>query len=974
MKENNNMFNNKISKILIDEKNDVVTYFFENGNAISTNLSNIVNGRKSIFKNFKISQKCHELTTSTIRRRKLEKLLNPAIIEGLNDNVDIMEYIRCVKNQSKLPFELEHNTAESSLNFTNKLRMKSIAKHERKLGAKVNIIDENIFNIIKNKINEMMSNSKKEKKSIIKEEPSIISEKEVDKKCEDVKCFLRNYYANISGNLENIKELESIEYKLKTAINWYIKNQRNDKADVNIRIFKKLLDTEGKYFYRPKFVEESKDSEKETMLKYSEPYAIKNYELQKLRIRNLLSKGEIQKAEELYKNTLEALGINLTKRELKKSIKDGIEYGWYYTQKNRGFRRNQIKGNERVLKNIEYLEEAKKQSEEVHKTHETLKDEQKTMENKKGDNTKKEEKKYSKEEITMIMQKCDKFSSKIKFQKGAIVPVIDALISYLKKNKDKDVENYLNNILSKFNEIEPIDLIKEKEGKENKYNIVIFDYISNLYKSGIKDINGENIIADDERKYSYYTYLLNRRIEDSFGSEIPLSDDRIKEIKEEYSKNAEKIELNYFEELLDRNKKESIGLRNKLLKAEKFSKAIQDLESNSKKDEIRFLALSEDLKNGVYRKRVGLPTNLKIFTDLRERTLKKIVSNELTNPNLLRLIGNIENEGIYDQLSNEVVKADKNIAKKVYEKIPDGSITVEETRKEDSNNNQDKKEITTPVQTKEKRKIFKKMKQIKAEHKLDRKPMNAESNLYVCSDLHGQFELYKTMVDLLKDGDKLYILGDVIDRGPDGIRILQDILQRKNQIELFVGNHEIMMIQSLFLENEKEKQNWIRESNGGRKTQEDFLKLSPEEQKEIRNLLLQATVHREISVNGESIYLVHAKADQTTDKKQEYVLDYLNEGREKELYDTVWARKNDIKDKNSNDVWQEDDIAKKNIFTVIGHTPTNDNKIEIHDTYAIIDCGATNYGNGCLLRLNDGKAVYFDNVTRCIEQLKKEER
>ena len=71
---------------------------------------------------------------------------------------------------------------------------------------------------------------------------------------------------------------------------------------------------------------------------------------------------------------------------------------------------------------------------------------------------------------------------------------------------------------------------------------------------------------------------------------------------------------------------------------------------------------------------------------------------------------------------------------------------------------------------------------------------------------------------------------------------------------------------------------------------------------------------------------------------------------------------------------EESDISKKNVFTIIGHTPTSDRQIEVNDTYAVIDCGASNYGNGCLLRLNDGKTVYFDNVTRCIEQLKDEER
>lgn len=75
----------------------------------------------------------------------------------------------------------------------------------------------------------------------------------------------------------------------------------------------------------------------------------------------------------------------------------------------------------------------------------------------------------------------------------------------------------------------------------------------------------------------------------------------------------------------------------------------------------------------------------------------------------------------------------------------------------------------------------------------------------MCSDLHGQYETYKAITKRLKNKDKLYILGDVIDRGPGGIKILQDIMRRKSrgQVEFLVGNHELMMIQSLILNDEQ---------------------------------------------------------------------------------------------------------------------------------------------------------------------------
>ena len=53
---------------------------------------------------------------------------------------------------------------------------------------------------------------------------------------------------------------------------------------------------------------------------------------------------------------------------------------------------------------------------------------------------------------------------------------------------------------------------------------------------------------------------------------------------------------------------------------------------------------------------------------------------------------------------------------------------------------------------------------------------------YAMSDIHGCFDKYQEMLELIEfvPRDTLYVLGDVIDRGPDGIRILQDMNTRPN--------------------------------------------------------------------------------------------------------------------------------------------------------------------------------------------------
>ena len=73
--------------------------------------------------------------------------------------------------------------------------------------------------------------------------------------------------------------------------------------------------------------------------------------------------------------------------------------------------------------------------------------------------------------------------------------------------------------------------------------------------------------------------------------------------------------------------------------------------------------------------------------------------------------------------------------------------------------------------------------------------------IYVTSDLHGfsleKFKGYLEQVNFSKD-DFLYVLGDVIDRGPDGIKILKWLMTMHNA-KLILGNHEDMLLKCDFL-------------------------------------------------------------------------------------------------------------------------------------------------------------------------------
>ena len=71
-------------------------------------------------------------------------------------------------------------------------------------------------------------------------------------------------------------------------------------------------------------------------------------------------------------------------------------------------------------------------------------------------------------------------------------------------------------------------------------------------------------------------------------------------------------------------------------------------------------------------------------------------------------------------------------------------------------------------------------------------------SVYAVSDLHGQYDLFIEGLERIGFGesDELYMIGDAIDRGPDGIRILQYVKDHKN-MDLLIGNHEFMMMNSV---------------------------------------------------------------------------------------------------------------------------------------------------------------------------------
>lgn len=61
------------------------------------------------------------------------------------------------------------------------------------------------------------------------------------------------------------------------------------------------------------------------------------------------------------------------------------------------------------------------------------------------------------------------------------------------------------------------------------------------------------------------------------------------------------------------------------------------------------------------------------------------------------------------------------------------------------------------------------------------------------SDLHGNYKAYIKMLEIIdfKKSDMLYVLGDILDRDLNPIKIILDLMKRPN-VEVIAGNHCVM--------------------------------------------------------------------------------------------------------------------------------------------------------------------------------------
>ena len=131
---------------------------------------------------------------------------------------------------------------------------------------------------------------------------------------------------------------------------------------------------------------------------------------------------------------------------------------------------------------------------------------------------------------------------------------------------------------------------------------------------------------------------------------------------------------------------------------------------------------------------------------------------------------------------------------------------------------------------------------------------------YAVSDIHGCLQPFKELMESLEPDDVLFFLGDAIDRGEDGVEIMETLLEDKRVVYL-QGNHEEFMLKSIpdLLKGRYNSAGLWLDYNGGNKTW-DKLKTLPQEKilwfmDQIERM---PTYIKYVNENGITVHLSHA--------------------------------------------------------------------------------------------------------------------
>ncbi|MBR3234314.1 MAG: serine/threonine protein phosphatase [Atopobiaceae bacterium] len=132
---------------------------------------------------------------------------------------------------------------------------------------------------------------------------------------------------------------------------------------------------------------------------------------------------------------------------------------------------------------------------------------------------------------------------------------------------------------------------------------------------------------------------------------------------------------------------------------------------------------------------------------------------------------------------------------------------------------------------------------------------------YVFSDVHGHFRTLDRLLERVSPSseDRIYMLGDMIDRGPDPMSVVRMCHDLPNTCVL-MGNHEDLMLSFYADPNDPlARMNW--EINGAGPTQDGLHALDASERVELARWLFTLPLYATCEVDGQWYLLVHAGID-----------------------------------------------------------------------------------------------------------------
>ncbi len=226
--------------------------------------------------------------------------------------------------------------------------------------------------------------------------------------------------------------------------------------------------------------------------------------------------------------------------------------------------------------------------------------------------------------------------------------------------------------------------------------------------------------------------------------------------------------------------------------------------------------------------------------------------------------------------------------------------------------------------------------------------------IYAISNIHGNYAKFKELLKLIsfKETDIMYVLGDIVDYGEEGMELVGDLSVRYNVYPI-VGEHDYMAVKMLsgfekmLKSGETPDKKFISKmtewtQNGGQVTLEAFRTLDAEMREGIIDYLSDMTLYEEVSAGGKDYILVHAGI---ADFKKGIDLETLEP-------EAFFTEPLDL---------QKQYFPDKTI--VVGHNPTTEEnggngKIFFGNGSINIDCGEARGGTIGCLRLDDLKEFY----------------